>query len=145
MKRIIILFFVFAIFSCSSDDGPSLDLNLLYGQWYNVVLCQAQNSLLLNPNGTFVRFSSGATDCNDPVPDTVRTEGTYQVQNRIYTVTVTNSEVVIAGNNTSISDFIDIDPISEIVELTETSLRLSIYVIRNDGVREVLAQPKYQR
>ena len=145
MKKRIIVFFVFAIFSCSSDDGPGLDLNLLHGQWYNIGLCQAQNSLLLNPNGTFIRFSSGAIDCNDPVPDTIRTEGTYRVQNRIYTVTVTNSEVVIEGNNISTSEFINIEPISEIVELTETSLRFSIYVIRNDGVREILAQPEYER
>ena len=145
MRKIIIVFFVFAILSCSSDDGPGLDLDLLHGQWYNVGLCQAQNSLLFNSNGTFIRFSSGAIDCTDPVPDTVRTEGTYRVQNRIYTVTVTNSEVVIEGNNTSTPEFIDIDPVSEIVELTETSLRFNIYVIGNDGVREILAQPAYER
>ncbi len=145
-KKIFVLLTFLVLFSCSSDDdGPGIDLDLLYGQWFRVGLCQSQNSLLLNSDGTYVQISSGASDCNDTGPDTTRTEGTYRVQNRIYTTTVTSSEVINEGTNLSIQDFEIFEPVTEIIELTETRLRMQVSIIGENNVVEILSQPTYER
>ena len=50
------IFIALIFFSCSSDDNnkSSIDVSLLYGQWFRVNLCDSQNNLVFNSDGTYI-------------------------------------------------------------------------------------------
>ncbi|WP_282032029.1 hypothetical protein [Winogradskyella eximia] len=145
MKKVIGLLLVIFIFSCSDDDSStSLDLNLLYGQWYKVDLCQEQNSLLLNSDGTYESFSSGAIDCNNPEPDTYKFTGTYTINGNFYNSNVLTSEIVIDGTNLSVFDFEDPNLKREILELSEISLVIKSYIDNGDNHIQLLGEVTYE-
>ena len=145
-KKILILLIGCLIYNCSSDgDESSFDLNLLYGQWFEVGLCPSQNNLLLNTDGAFISFSSRAVDCNDPLPDTLRFTGTYQINGDFFIANTLSTEVVIDGTNDSVADFEQIDAITEIIVLTSTTFQLSTYIVRENGVRDIISNQQYER
>lgn len=131
-----ILLVAFVAFNCSSDEGSTmvLDQSLLYGQWYRVGLCPDQNSLLLNVDGTYVSFSSGAEDCENPESDTYKYTGTYDVIGNFYYPIELTSELIIEGTNLSISDVVPTNLKREIIELTEDALVIMEYADIN-GIR----------
>ena len=138
MKKVIGLLLVVFIFSCSDDDSStSLDLNLLYGQWYEVGLCQEQN-------GTYESFSSGAIDCNNPEPDTYKFTGTYTINGDFYNSNVLTSEIVIDGTNLSVFDFENPNLKREILELSETSLVIKSYIDNGDNHNQLLGEVTYE-
>lgn len=136
------IFFV----GCSSDDEGStnLDLSLLYGQWYRVGLCQGQNSLLLNANGTYESFSSGAVDCDDPEPDTYKFTGTYTITGNFYNTNQLTSDLVIDGTNLSALDLPNPDIRREIIELSETTLIIKAYIDNGNNNINVLGEYSYE-
>ena len=102
----IIIFF--ALFSCSSNDDSktSIDVSLLYGQWFHVGLCAGQNNLVLNNNGTYLHTYSGNTcDTNDN--DTYQFTGTFTINDNTITFNQTTEEVIEDGDliTTPTSDF----------------------------------------
>ena len=80
MKKLAFIFISLILASCSSDDvePPSIDMNLLYGQWFEVGLCPAQNNITFNENGTYVWLRSFNT-CEENKSDTYQYTGTYTV------------------------------------------------------------------
>lgn len=147
MKKIFGLLCLILVFSCSSDEdgGLSIDTSLLFGQWYEVGLCQEQNRLALNPNFAYESFSSGAVDCDDPVPDTYRFAGTYAIDGNRISYNQTEADLVIDGTALTVLDFPDPDIVREVTELTETSLVIRVYIDRGNNVIEELGESNYER
>ncbi|SHG48844.1 hypothetical protein [Winogradskyella jejuensis] len=147
IKRIVLVtLVVFTLFNCSSDDdASSFDLSLLYGKWFRVGLCQQYNSLQLNQDGTYESFFSGSADCNDSAVDVYKYTGTYVVNGDFYTANRLTSELIIDGTDISTNDFEQIDAVTEIIELTETTFKLRTYVERENGVIETIETSEYER
>ena len=140
MKKGIVLLLIIFLFNCSDDDSSTnLDLNLLHGQWYRVDLCREQNSLLLNANGTYESFSSGAIDCDDPEPNTYKFTGTYAINGNFYSSNELTSELIIQGTELSIFDIENPAIKREIIELSESSLVIDVYLPNGDGTVQSLA------
>ncbi|MUU79638.1 hypothetical protein [Winogradskyella endarachnes] len=145
MKRLITCLLAMFVLSCSSDDDTTnLDLNLLYGQWYRVGLCAEQNSLLLNSNGTFTSYASGAIDCNDPEPDTHKYTGTYEISGDFYYPNEQTRELIIDGTNITVFDFEDPNIKREIIELTETTLVIKVYLDNGNNTIDLYGEYTYE-
>ena len=139
------LILIVICFGCSSDDdGQSLDTNLLYGQWYRVGLCQDQNSLLLNANGSYLSRSSGATDCDDPAPDTYEFTGTFSLQGTRISYDQQSATLVIDGTDLTTLEFPNPNLVREITQLTETSLIIRTYIDNGNNVIEELGLASYE-
>lgn len=109
MKNKLFFPLIFLIFiSCSSNDDskPSVDVSLLYGQWFHVGLCTGQNNLVLNSNGTYVHTYSGNT-CDTNNNDTYQFTGYYVITGNNITFNQATEEIIEEGNviSTPISDF----------------------------------------
>jgi len=80
MKKLAFIYTSLILVSCSSDDlePPSIDMTLLYGQWFEVGLCETQNNITFNENGTYLWVSSFNT-CEENNNDTYQYTGTYTV------------------------------------------------------------------
>ncbi len=145
MKKTLILVVLILFFSCSSSDGnTSIDTGLLYGQWYNVGLCQEQNSLLLNSNKSYVSFYSGVFDCNSPEPDTYKNTGTFEVSNSFISYFQLTSELIIDGTDLTVQDFPNPDIKHEITNLTETTLEIKTTLDRGNNVTEILGTTNFE-
>ena len=107
-------------------------------------MCQEQNSLLLNSDGTYESFSSGAIDCNNPEPDTYKFTGTYTINGNFYNSNVLTSEIVIDGTNLSVFDFEDPNLKREILGLSETSLVIKSYIDNGDNHIQLLGEVTYE-
>lgn len=110
MKKVLYLLIVFVVFSCSSNDDsdndePSFDVNLLFGQWYRIDMCNDQNSLLLNQDYTFIKNSSGNVDCSVNERDTYQYTGNFSVSNDNISFNQLTEEVIIEGTSTSVNEF----------------------------------------
>lgn len=145
MKKGIVLLLILFVFNCSDDDSSTnLDLNLLHGQWYRVDLCREQNSLLLNSDGTYVSFSSGAIDCDDPEPDTYKFTGTYAVNGNFYTNNELTRELIIDGTILTVFDFENPNLKREIIELSETLLVIKSYIDNGNNSIQLLGETSYE-
>lgn len=145
MKRLMICLLAVFVLNCSSDDDTTnLDLNLLYGQWYRVGLCAEQNSLLLNSNNTFISYSSGAIDCNDPEPDTYKYTGNYEISGNFYYPNEQTRELIIDGTNLTVFEFEDPNIKREIIELSETSLVIKVYLDNGNNTIDVYGEYTYE-
>ena len=141
----VFVLFVLCLFGCSSDNESDFDLNLLYGQWFRVDLCQQENSLLLNENGTFESFSSGSSICGDATRDVYKYTGTFSVEGNFYNQNTLTTELIYDAPNTPVNDFEPINAQTEITELTGTNFRLETYIIRENGVREIIETSLYEK
>jgi hypothetical protein len=123
MKKVIIFCLLINFISCSKDkDEPTIDLDLLYGQWFSSNACATQNSLVFNSDGTYVRRYSGNT-CDNNVNDTYQYEGRYIINGNNIRFNQQSETIVEEGDVTSSLDFEDIELISQkIVLLTDTEL-----------------------
>ena len=104
MKTKLIYFIMFlTLFSCSSDDNnkPTIDVSLLYGQWFRVNLCNSQNNLVFNSDGTYIHTYSGNT-CDNNDNDTYQETGTFIINGNEITFNEINREVVEFGDVTSV-------------------------------------------
>lgn len=63
----------------SDDDAPTIDRQLLLGQWFRTGLCFTQNSITFNEDGSYVRTASSNEDCDENLNDTYQYTGTYSV------------------------------------------------------------------
>ncbi len=146
MKKTLLLVVLIAFFSCSSSDNndTSIDVGLLYGQWYKVGLCQEQNSLLLNSNKSYVSFHSGAVNCDDPEPDTYKYTGTFEVRNSLMSYSQSTIELIIDGTNLTEHEFPNPDIKREITILTETALEIKTTIDRGNNVIEILGTATYE-
>ncbi|WP_179319348.1 hypothetical protein [Winogradskyella helgolandensis] len=146
MKKTTILLVLVFVFNCSSDDdsSTSLDLNLLYGQWYRVGLCQEQNSLFLDADGTYESFRSGAVDCDDSEPDTYKFTGTYTINGNFYRPNELTRELIIDGTNLTVFDFEDPNLKREIIELNESSLVIKTYIDNGNNSIDLLGEYSYE-
>lgn len=145
LKLVLVGLISLLLFNCSSDDeGTNLDLNLLHGQWYRVGLCAEQNSVLLNADGTYESFSSGAIDCDDPEPDTYKFTGTYTIRGNFYIGTELTRELVIDGTSITEFDFPNPNIKNEIIELTENTLVIKVYENREDNLIYIYGEFEYQ-
>lgn len=106
-KLIFTLMFL-TVLSCSSDDKntPSVDVSLLYGQWFHINLCPNQNNLVLNNNGTYVHTYSG-NFCDNNDNDTYQFTGTYIILGNNITFNQISEEIIENGDaiNTPVSVF----------------------------------------
>ncbi len=145
MKRVPLLLLSLIVLSCGSDDDASVDLNLLYGQWYDVGLCNDLNTLILNSNKDYVSRYSGYLDCDAPEPDIYQVEGTFQVNGNFIKYNQESIDLIIDGTDLSTVEFPNPNVKNEIIELTETSLVVQAYVKRESGVKEILGTRTYER
>ncbi|MBO6606156.1 hypothetical protein [Psychroserpens sp.] len=147
MKNIYYLLCLVFLFSCSSDDdnGPTLDTNLLFGEWFEVGLCPSQNRLELEPSFTYETYSSGGIDCDDPAPDTYRFNGTFSIQGNLITFVQTDANLVIDGTDLTVLDFPNPDIRHEVTELTEDSLVIRVYIDLGNNITEELGNAIYER
>ncbi len=82
MKKITLLFLIFLAISCSSDDEATtanINVNLLFGKWYEVNRCAVQNNLELNANYTYTHLKSGNITCAINDAPTYQYTGTYSI------------------------------------------------------------------
>src|SRR5690606_21397702 len=123
MKKIILIGFLF--FACSSnndDKQPTLDLTLLYGQWFHVDLCETQNSLQLNSNNTYTHTYSGNT-CDNNENNTYQFTGTFSVSGNNLILNQQSETVIEEGEGNVISIGEEATLIyQKIITLTETEL-----------------------
>ena len=108
MKKPFFAILLLVLISCSSSDEnnePSFDINLLYGQWFRVGLCDEQNSLLLNQDFTFTKNKSGNIDCNVNEVDTYQYTGNFSVTNDDISFNQLTEEVIIEGTSISVNEF----------------------------------------
>ncbi|SDS03774.1 hypothetical protein SAMN04515667_1266 [Formosa sp. Hel1_31_208] len=145
MKNILFLLLTICCLNCSSDDdATTLDTNLLYGQWYRVGLCQEQNSLLLNPNKTYVILSSGAVNCDDPEPDTYQFTGAFTIQGDVISYNQLTADLIIDGTDLTTLEFPNPDIVNEVNELSETTLIIRTYIDRGNNVTEELGLATFE-
>jgi len=80
MNRIVLLLLFISLTSCTSDDSEesSFDMSLLYGQWFDASLCNTQNNISFNNNGTYVRLFSG-NSCDTNENDTYQYTGIFAI------------------------------------------------------------------
>lgn len=126
MKKLALIFASLILLSCSSDDvePPSIDMNLLYGQWFEVGLCAAQNNITFNENGTYVLVRSGNI-CEENNSDTFQYTGSYTVTGNRLNLNQETETIIEEGDliPTTTSDF----PIivnRKIIEISENSLTI---------------------
>ena len=126
MKTKFILMIIILVASCSSNDEdneqPTINLALLYGQWFHIDLCPTQNNLVLNNNGNYTHTYSGNT-CDNNENDTYQSTGTFSISGDEIFFNE-QSEAVIEegeGNGTTIGDFTTLI-YQKIILLTDTQL-----------------------
>lgn len=145
MKKFLCAILFISLCNCASDDADtSFDLNELYGQWYEVGLCQSQNSLLLNSDASYVLFSSGATDCDDPAPDTYRFSGSYSISGNLIVYNQQTANLVIDGTDLTNLEFPNPEIQREIMTLNTNNLVIEVY-IQNGNIREIIRTINYER
>ncbi|WP_040278835.1 hypothetical protein [Psychroserpens damuponensis] len=147
MRKALLIVVALLCFTCSSDDDSSntnLNLNLLYGTWYHVDLCQEYNRLILDANQNYSTRYSGSQDCDDPEPDIYEFSGTFGVSGNFIIYTETNAELIVDGTNLSVLDFINPDIKHEILELTTTTLVINSYLEEGNNIVRDLGTATYE-
>ena len=119
---ITLLFFI----SCSSNDDdieqPTINIALLYGQWFHIDLCETQNSLQLNSNNTYTHTYSGNT-CDNNENNTYQFTGTFSVSGNNLILNQQSETVIEEGEGNVISIGEEATLIyQKIITLTETEL-----------------------
>ena len=92
------------LISCSSneDKAPSIDVSLLYGQWFRDNLCESQNNLVFNSDGTYIHTYSGNT-CDNNENDTYKEIGTFTTNGNNITFNQISTEIIEVGEDISIT------------------------------------------
>jgi hypothetical protein len=117
---VLALFFL----SCSSDDDTSIDLSLLYGQWFSTNTCPSQNNITLNGSGNYVRIRSG-NSCEENLNDTYQYTGQFTVNGINISFNQQTETLVEEGEIETTTDIIEVELISQkITQLTETELTI---------------------
>lgn len=98
MKKLLLLF-IFTACS-SSDEGTSIDKELLAGQWFysSQYLCPSQNNFMFNSDGTYVQLYSG-NSCDSNESDTYRYTGSYNLKGDKITFNTLSTEVIEEGTS----------------------------------------------
>ncbi|WP_299523488.1 hypothetical protein [Winogradskyella sp.] len=124
------------IFSCSSDDGPSIDLSLLYGQWFSTNTCPSQNNITFNNNGSYIRIGSG-NSCEENLNDTYQYTGQFNVSGNNISFNQQTETLIEEGEGNLSVDTFPVELISQKVTiLTESELTIERVFDYGDGNRE---------
>ena len=142
MKKILLTVNVLILFCCTSSDdsiSQTIELDLLYGQWYDSSLCNAQNSLLLNSNDGYIRTSSGNT-CDMNVNDTYRYSGNFIVNANNIVFNQLTEELIEEGNVNSVPVEEDATLLhAKIIELTLETLVIEFKIRNNISGQETFS------
>jgi hypothetical protein len=114
--------------SCVQDDDNSnnnTNLNLLYGQWFELNTCQPQNNLTLNSNGNYTWIQSMNINCDNNEYSTRQFLGSYTVSGNDIDFDEESSETIELGDVSHDTVHFILLP-SEIISITENNLTLEI-------------------
>lgn len=135
---IVIIIALVSFNSCSTnDDNPSqsLDLTLIYGQWFDVDLCNTQNNLVLNQDNAYIRVYSGNTCINND-NDTYMRTGNYTISGDNINFNQLTEELIEEGDVITVPVVNDATLLhSKIIELTDIRLVIE-FKIRNNVTGE---------
>jgi len=113
------------LISCTSDDHtPSIDVALLYGQWFDNRVCPAQNNLIFNNDGSYIRtYSYNPCDANEY--DTYQYTGTYTIDGNSIAFNQQTEMIIEEGteNPFTLSDISKLIN-QKIITLTKTELTI---------------------
>jgi len=113
------------LISCTSDEHtPSINIALLYGQWFNNNICPTQNNLVFNNDGSYIRTYSG-NPCDANENDTYQYTGTYTIDGNSIAFNLLTGMVIEEGTANPLTDSELVKLINQkIITLTETELTI---------------------
>jgi len=143
MNKLAFIFISLFLVSCSSDDvePPSVDMNLLYGQWFEVGYCPAQNNITFNQNRTYEQISSGNI-CEENNLDTFQYTGSYKViGNRL--ILNQEAETIIEEGDLSNDMF---EPVRFVVNSRITDISVNSLTIQNEyNLESILVDKNFEK
>ena len=113
------------LISCSSDNHtPSIEVALLYGQWFDNRVCPTQNNLVFNNDGSYIRSYSG-NPCDANENDTYQYTGTFTIDGNSIAFNQQTEMIIEEGTANPLTDFDIVKLINQkIITLTKTELTI---------------------